>query len=92
MEELPVVVLLLLLLSLLLVPLVLLDKRRRGRRTPPFSVLVVAGSGEWGLPPAGAGGAAELPLRVPGTTNPGMQRERARSAAAPLCPGACREL
>lgn len=75
MEELPVVVLLLLLLSLLLVPLVLLDRRRRGRLTPPFSVLVVAGSGEWGLLPAGAGGAVELPLRAPGTTSPGMQRE-----------------
>uniref|UniRef100_A0A803VLY0 Calponin n=1 Tax=Ficedula albicollis TaxID=59894 RepID=A0A803VLY0_FICAL len=45
MEELPVVVLLLLLLSLLLVPLVLLGRRPRGRRTPPFSLLVVAGSG-----------------------------------------------
>lgn len=79
MEELSVVVLPLLLLSLLLVPLVLLDRRRRDRRTPPFSLLVVAGSGEWGLPPTGTGGAAELPLRVPGTTSPGMQRGARRA-------------
>lgn len=66
---------LLLLFSLLLVPLVLLDRRRRGRRTPPFSVLVVAGSGEWRLPPAGESGALELPLQILGTTSPGMQRD-----------------
>ncbi|XP_068808523.1 UDP-N-acetylglucosamine transferase subunit ALG14 isoform X2 [Struthio camelus] len=34
-----------LLLPLLLIPLVRLERRRRGRRTPPLSLLVVAGSG-----------------------------------------------
>ncbi|XP_027578555.2 UDP-N-acetylglucosamine transferase subunit ALG14 homolog [Pipra filicauda] len=45
MELLQPAALLLLLLPLLLVPLALVARKRSGRRTPPLSLLVVAGSG-----------------------------------------------